>query len=276
MHPVDDLVGGGDADGGESRCGQAFPVLGEGQGAGDAADVAAALGAVRFRSGRRRRGCRRRRSGRPGRSTRKLSAKTAALFPDRLITQLEMITSTVWSGSGIDSMWPLRNSTLRAPALAALSRAMLSISSVMSRPYALPAGPTRRADSSTSMPPPEPRSSTVSPGWRSATAIGLPQPRLADTAFSRHFALLAGVVQFAAGSGLAFAGTGFTAGRSPAADDGVCGLGVPGAYPLPYVLEFIWPGHGGHALSFGSEVHPSPRAGLRWPTRAGSRSACSG
>ena len=33
----------------------------------------------------------------------------------------------------------------------------------MSSPYALPAGPTRRADSSTSIPPPEPRSSTVSP-----------------------------------------------------------------------------------------------------------------
>ena len=34
------------------------------------------------------------------------------------------------------------------------------------------------------MPPPEPRSSTVSPGRRSATATGLPQPRLARTAAS--------------------------------------------------------------------------------------------
>src|SRR3989442_1516032 len=31
----------------------------------------------------------------------------------------------------------------------------------MSRPYAFPVGPTRLAESSTSMPPPEPRSSTV-------------------------------------------------------------------------------------------------------------------
>src|SRR5450755_1926734 len=120
----------------------------------------------------------------PGRRTRKLSAKTAGLSPDRLITQLEMITSTELSGSGIASMWPCRNSTLAAPALAALARARLSISSVMSRPYAFPAGPTRRADRSTSMPPPEPRSRTVSPSRRPATAIGLPQPRLADTASS--------------------------------------------------------------------------------------------
>ena len=34
------------------------------------------------------------------------------------------------------------------------------------------------------MPPPEPRSRTRSPSWRSATAIGLPQPRLASTAAS--------------------------------------------------------------------------------------------
>src|ERR1019366_5814668 len=118
----------------------------------------------------------------PGRRTRKLSAKTAALSPDRLITQLEMITSTELSGSGIASMWPCRNSTLAAPARAALARARLSISSVMSRPYAFPAGPTRRAGSSTSIPPPEPRSRTVSPSRRSAITSGLPQPRLAVTA----------------------------------------------------------------------------------------------
>ena len=34
------------------------------------------------------------------------------------------------------------------------------------------------------MPPPDPRSRTVSPSWRSATAIGLPHPRLASTADS--------------------------------------------------------------------------------------------
>src|ERR1017187_6718164 len=48
----------------------------------------------------------------------------------------------------------------------------------------MPVGPTRRADSSTSMPPPEPRSRTVSPGFNWARAVGLPQPRLARTAVS--------------------------------------------------------------------------------------------
>src|SRR5262249_34713582 len=62
------------------------------------------------------------------------------------------------------------------------SRARATISSVMSSPYAFPDGPTRLADSSTSIPPPEPRSSTVSPGRSSASAVGLPQPRDAATA----------------------------------------------------------------------------------------------
>src|SRR3954465_9037543 len=52
----------------------------------------------------------------------------------------------------------------------------------MSSPIALPVGPTRRADRSTSAPPPDPRSSTVSPSWRSATAVGTPQPSEAATA----------------------------------------------------------------------------------------------
>src|SRR5690349_21916101 len=52
----------------------------------------------------------------------------------------------------------------------------------MSKPYALPVGPTRRADKRTSIPPPEPRSSTVSPGASSASAVGLPQPNDASTA----------------------------------------------------------------------------------------------
>src|SRR6185295_12522320 len=82
----------------------------------------------------------------PGRSTRKLSAKTAGRSVDRLITQLEMITSTEPSGSGIASICPRRNSTFSAPAAWAFARARSSISSVMSRPYAWPAGPTRRAE----------------------------------------------------------------------------------------------------------------------------------
>src|SRR3954462_3447084 len=52
----------------------------------------------------------------------------------------------------------------------------------MSRPIALPVAPTRRAEMSTSAPAPEPRSSTVSPSDRSATAVGTPQPSDALTA----------------------------------------------------------------------------------------------
>jgi hypothetical protein len=70
----------------------------------------------------------------PGTSTRNISASTAGLSADRLITQLEITTSTEASGSGRSSIWPLRNSTLAAPALAALARASSSISPVMSTP----------------------------------------------------------------------------------------------------------------------------------------------
>jgi len=45
-------------------------------------------------------------------------------------------------------------------------------------------GPTRLADRITSIPPPEPRSSTVSPSCSSATAVGLPQPSEASVAAS--------------------------------------------------------------------------------------------
>ena len=48
-----------------------------------------------------------------------------------------------------------------------------SISSVMSRPYALPVGPTRRAESRTSMPPPDPRSRTISPGFQFRKGCGI-------------------------------------------------------------------------------------------------------
>src|SRR5215472_5298738 len=120
----------------------------------------------------------------PGTRTRNISASTAGLSVDRLITQLEITTSTDASGSGRSSISPLRNSTFSAPALAALARARVSMSSVMSTPYANPDGPTRRADSSTSMPPPDPRSKTFSPSCRFATASGFPQPRLASTASS--------------------------------------------------------------------------------------------
>src|SRR5271157_5334645 len=120
----------------------------------------------------------------PGFSTRKASRSPRSLSAERLMTQLEIITSTELSDRGIFSISPLRNSTFSTPALRWFSRARASISSVMSSPYALPVGPTRCAESSTSMPPPEPRSRTVSPGLSSAKAVGLPQPSEAFTASS--------------------------------------------------------------------------------------------
>jgi hypothetical protein len=42
----------------------------------------------------------------PGLRTRKASANTAGLSVDRLMTQLEMTTSTVLAGRGMASMWP--------------------------------------------------------------------------------------------------------------------------------------------------------------------------
>src|SRR5438477_11085264 len=66
----------------------------------------------------------------------------------------------------------------------------------MSRPYACPVGPTRLAESSTSIPPPEPRSSTISPACSSARAVGLPQPSEASTAPSGSAAVSAASYRF--------------------------------------------------------------------------------
>src|ERR1041385_586195 len=51
----------------------------------------------------------------PGLSTRNASASTFRLSAERLMTQLEMITSIDASGSGIRSISPFRNSTLVTP-----------------------------------------------------------------------------------------------------------------------------------------------------------------
>src|SRR5688572_11446497 len=117
-----------------------------------------------------------------GLSTRNASAIARSLSAERLMTQLEMTTSTELSGSGMFSISPFRNSTFVTPARRPFSRASASISSVMSSPNTFPVGPTRRADSSTSMPPPDPRSRTVSPSRRSISAVGLPHPSEASTA----------------------------------------------------------------------------------------------
>ena len=112
----------------------------------------------------------------PGDKTRKDSRKTASLSGDRQTTQLDMTTSTFASGSGIFSISPLTNSTLVMPRLAWFLRARFSMSSVMSRPVTWPSGPTCWDARKQSIPPPEPRSSTLSPAFRPARAVGLPQP----------------------------------------------------------------------------------------------------
>src|SRR5918995_2838469 len=113
----------------------------------------------------------------PGFRTRNASEITLGLSVERLMTQLEITTSTWSSGSGISSMCPFRNSTFSTPASALFFSASSSISSVMSSPYALPPGETRLADNNTSMPPPLPRSKTTSPGESVASAVGLPHPK---------------------------------------------------------------------------------------------------
>src|SRR4028119_1350587 len=82
----------------------------------------------------------------------------------------------------MSSIWPSRNSAFSAPASALFFSASSSISSVMSSPYALPPGETLLAESSTSIPPPLPRSKTTSPGESVARAVGFPHPRAALTA----------------------------------------------------------------------------------------------
>src|SRR5208282_2567429 len=69
-------------------------------------------------------------------------------------------------------------------ALRLFSFASASIWSVISRPYALPVGPTRFAESRTSTPPPEPRSTTTSPAFSFANAVGFPHPKEASMASS--------------------------------------------------------------------------------------------
>ena len=84
------------------------------------------------RRGRRRR---RRRSGRPACSTRNASRSTRPLSAERLMTQLEMITSTASSGSGMCLDLALEELDVRRRRPLPGSRsASASISSVMSRP----------------------------------------------------------------------------------------------------------------------------------------------
>ena len=197
MHAIADLVGRGDRDVGEPGRGQAVAVLAKRERTGDAADVAAALGAVGggevvlgddvadmpIRP--------------PGVAPGTISANTAGLSVDRLITQLEITTSTdAVAAAGCPRCAPRRNSTLVAPASRRV-RAGRGRASRRSCPARRPcrSGPTRRAESSTSMPPPEPRSSTVSPWRSSATADRVAAPEAGREGVRRQTVLLRRAVQ---------------------------------------------------------------------------------
>ena len=78
----------------------------------------------------------------PGVSTRASSAKTAGLSGERLMTQLEMTTSTESAGRGTSSMTPRRKTAFLTPASRALRWARLSISGG----HVEPEGEAGRAD----------------------------------------------------------------------------------------------------------------------------------
>ena len=81
-------------------------------------------------------------------------------------------------------MMPLRTSTLVRFSARMFSFALEIISSVMSTPITRPLGPTFLAARSRSIPAPDPKSSTTSPGLRPLNATGLPQPKESTTADS--------------------------------------------------------------------------------------------
>ena len=111
----------------------------------------------------------------PGLSTRAISRNAAGLSGTRLSTQLEITQSTEARTAACRSIVAWWNSTLvSAIGLPAFLRASSIISGVMSMPMALPVGPTFFAARNTSSPPPRPRSTTVSPGFRLAVAVGFP------------------------------------------------------------------------------------------------------
>ena len=111
-------------------------------------------------------------------STRRISSKALRLSGTRFRTQLDRMTSTSPSATGIASMSPRRNSTFAKPSFSAFAFAFSTIASVKSSPMTCPSSRARVAATKTSFPAPDPRSKTVSPGSIPACSVGMPQPRL--------------------------------------------------------------------------------------------------
>ena len=79
----------------------------------------------------------------PGLRTRNASLNTLSLSAERLITQLEMMTSTELSGRGICSISAFRKSTLLTPALRLFSLAKASVAFGHIETVRFPLGPIR-------------------------------------------------------------------------------------------------------------------------------------
>ena len=122
------------------------------------------VGARRRRPCRRRRSRRRRRSARPGAARARPRRSPWACRPERLMTQLEITTSTLRVGQRdlLDVALEQLDVLDAGLGVRSCGRARASRRSCRVR-SAVPVGPTRRAEISTSTPAPEPRSSTVSP-----------------------------------------------------------------------------------------------------------------
>ena len=110
----------------------------------------------------------------------------ASLSAERLMTQLEMITSTELSGSGICSISPFRNSTLDAPALRLFSSRQGEhfVGHVQAVRFARGADP--RAQKAALDAAAGAEVEHRSPGCRSASAVGLPQPKRGLQRSFRH------------------------------------------------------------------------------------------
>ena len=248
VHAVRCLERRRDLDVGEAGRLQAFAVLGEGQGSGDAADEeprSARSAGVRWSSATTSEMPRRP----PGRRTRKVSANTAGLSMERLMTQLEITTSMVLPGNGMASMLPLRNSTLVAPALSAFDgRARASRRSCPGRRpcrWCRPGG--RRAGRRCRRRSPGPalvRPRAVRRRRWGCRSPGRPPPRRREarrgrprgTAGAEGLVDLRGLRTAAAASALADGGRG----GGVAGTDGLAQLGLLAHVYLQAVLKFVY------------------------------------
>lgn len=97
----------------------------------------------------------------PGLKTRNASANTRLFSGERLMTQLEIMTSTLSFVTGSASISPRRNSTLVNPFFSAFLRAFANMSGVISTPMTLPVAPTARAARKESNPARDPHATGV-------------------------------------------------------------------------------------------------------------------